>query len=190
MLSATKVAIQVLSALGAAHELGIVHRDIKPENLFVCRVAGRAPWIKVLDFGIARVLPDALIGAPAPLSVPTVTGTMVGTPRYMSPEALEGQRVDLRADLYSLGVVLYVMLAGTGPFDRAQLGQSLDAPPPPSHWLADDTSAEPEAARAELDRIVLRSIRERPEHRYPSATEFAEDLKRLRSALKQTAGAA
>lgn len=195
VLSATKYAIQALSALGAAHALGIVHRDIKPENLFLCRAIGRAPWIKVLDFGIARVLPDAATGAPAPLNVPTVTGAMVGTPRYMSPEALEGHRVDLRADLYALGVVLYVMLAGTGPFDRVQSGESLDAPPPPSHWSADDTpdelwgmpaGPEFESARAELDRIVLRSIRERPEHRYQSAAEFAEDLKRFRSGLKQS----
>lgn len=178
VLTATKYAIQVLSALAAAHDLGIVHRDIKPENLFVCRLTGRASWIKVLDFGIARVLPDASTGAPAPLAMPTATGTMVGTPRYMSPEALEGRPVDLRADLYSVGVVLYVMLAGTGPFDRVHPGQSLDAPPPPSRFT-------PEGLPDDLDRIVLRAMRERPEDRYQTATEFASELKDLRATLKR-----
>lgn len=180
ILAATKYAIQVLSALGAAHGLGVVHRDIKPENLFVCQVPGRMPRIKVLDFGIARVLPDAATGAPAPLPVPTVTGAMVGTPRFMSPEALMGHRVDLRADIYSLGIVLYVMLAGTGPFDRVQANQSLDAPPPPSRWL--------EAGLApELDRIVLKAIREKPADRYQCAADFGEDLKRFRTSYKQAA---
>ena len=180
ILTATKYAVQALSALAAVHELGVVHRDIKPENLFVCRVSGRVPRIKVLDFGIARVLPDASTGAPAPLAVPTVTGAMVGTPRFMSPEALNGRRVDLRADIYSLGIVLYVMLAGTGPFDLAEPGQHLDAPPPPSRWL-------PSGFPSELDRIVIKAIREQPADRYQSAADFAEDLKRLRSDLKQTA---
>lgn len=182
VLTATKYAVQVLSALAAVHRVGVVHRDVKPENLFICRVPGLAPRIKLLDFGLARVLPDASTGAPVPLSVPTVTGAMVGTPRYMSPEALNGQRVDLRGDIYSLGIVLYVMLAAIGPFDLVRPGQHWDAPPPPSQWL-------PRGLPPELDRIVIKAIRQRPEDRYQSAAEFAEELKRLRSNLKQAAAA-
>lgn len=182
VLTATKYAVQVLSALAAVHEFGVVHRDVKPQNLFICRVPGLAPRMKLLDFGLARVLPDASTGAPAPLSEPTVTGAMVGSPRFMSPEALNGRRVDLRADIYSLGIVLYVMLAAIGPFDLVEPGQHWDAPPPPSRWL-------PSGLPPELDRIIIKAIRERPEDRYQSAAEFAEELKRLRSNLKQAAAA-
>jgi eukaryotic-like serine/threonine-protein kinase len=155
---------QALSALGAAHRAGIVHRDVKPENLFVHEVPGHPRVLKVLDFGVARVLPGASSGAPAPLSLPTQTGAIVGSPRFMSPEAARGERVDHRADLYAVGAVLYVALAGRGPFDAGS-----DVPAPPSRYV--------EGVAPELDAIVLRAMSELPELRPQSAEELAALLR-------------
>ncbi|HEX9618808.1 MAG TPA: serine/threonine-protein kinase [Polyangiaceae bacterium] len=158
--------VELLSALGAAHALGIVHRDIKPENLFLHQAAGRKA-LKVLDFGLARVLPRAQPDAPAPLVVPTDTGVVVGSPRFLSPEAARGEHVDHRADLYAAGLVLYLMLTGRGPFDAAvssraapaPLGRSLRAPVPP-----------------ELEAVVFRALEPDPDARYQTAPEFARAL--------------
>ncbi len=110
---------ETLAALGAAHAIGIVHRDIKPENLFIHDDPYGPTRIKVLDFGLARIIPGISALAPPPLEVPTSTGVIFGTPHYVSPEAALGQHVDQRADLYSVGLVLYKMLARRGPFDDA-----------------------------------------------------------------------
>src|SRR5262249_33271718 len=85
-LEAIELSLQLLSALSAAHAIGLVHRDIKPDNLFLCVDGAGERKLKVLDFGIARVLPDAPAGAPDPLAIPTNTGFIVGTPRFVSPE--------------------------------------------------------------------------------------------------------
>ena len=127
----------ILSALGAAHAIGIVHRDVKPDNVMLV-VHPEGLVLKVLDFGMARVLPSAGERAPLPLSFPTDTGVVVGTPRFASPEAVRGKAIDARGDLYSVGLVLYAMLAGRGPFDHLDGIQSLlsaqtdQVPPPPS----------------------------------------------------------
>src|SRR5262245_23480811 len=104
---AGQITLAVLSALGALHDQAIVHRDLKPSNIFLSRHG-----VKLLDFGIARPLPSAS-GMPGAL---TQSGLIVGTPRYMAPEQLEGQTVDLRSDLFALGMVLYEMVAGRPPF--------------------------------------------------------------------------
>jgi eukaryotic-like serine/threonine-protein kinase len=104
---AGQITLAVLSALGALHDQGIVHRDLKPSNIFLSRHG-----VKLLDFGIARALPGAS-GVPGAL---TQSGLIVGTPRYMAPEQLEGHAVDLRSDLFALGMVLYEMVAGRPPF--------------------------------------------------------------------------
>ena len=157
-------ALQALSGLAAAHALGVVHRDVKPENLFLHEVPGFARKLKILDFGLARILPGASRLAPDPITVPTKTGAILGSPRFMSPEAARGERVDHRADLFSLGVVLYVMLTGRGPHDRPALRV-----PPPSMFAS-------EAIGAQLDAVVLRAIAERAEDRYQSAAAFTEAL--------------
>jgi serine/threonine protein kinase len=164
---AVDLASQALSALGAAHALGIVHRDIKPENLFLHH-AQRRPVLKVLDFGLARVLPEVSRRSPAPLILPTRTGNIVGTPQFMSPEGARGQRVDHRADLYSLGLVLYVMLAGRGPFDGGA-----SEPEAPSQYAEHTVGPE-------LDAVVLHSIREHPDQRHQSAEEFLRSLQPFR----------
>ncbi|MEO6600840.1 MAG: serine/threonine-protein kinase [Polyangiaceae bacterium] len=164
---AVDLAQQALSGLAAAHALGVVHRDVTPENLFLQEVPGFPRTLKLLDFGLARVLPSAPRHAPDPLAVPTKTGALLGSPRFMSPEAERGERVDHRSDLYSLGVVLYVMLTGHGPHD-------VPAPQvlPPSKFGADGVTGA-------LDAIVLRSIQDSTASRYQAADEFLLDLKRL-----------
>ena len=121
------IVIQVASALGAAHEVGVVHRDIKPENIMV-RPDG---LVKVLDFGIAKLTQRMPAGGnadmgPLPL-VNTEPGMLMGTPKYMSPEQMRGLEVDERTDIFSLGVVLYEMLAGTAPFEAATIGDIIVA---------------------------------------------------------------
>lgn len=106
---------QVAGAVGEAHQLGIVHRDLKPENIQIDHVASDPDFAKVLDFGIAKILGGD--GRNAEGKALTLAGSIFGTPHYMSPEQVHGQKVDHRTDLYSLGIILFEMLAGKPPFD-------------------------------------------------------------------------
>jgi serine/threonine-protein kinase len=186
---ALRLSIQLLSALAAAHAIGIVHRDVKPDNLFLAYEPDGSRQLKVLDFGIARVLPDAPGHAPDPLSVPTATGVVVGTPRFVSPEGALGQRVDGRADLYSAALVLYGMVAGRGPFDHVEGDQPLlhahvrENPLPPSQFAE-------VAAPALLDAVILKGLAKDPNRRYQSALEFKSELERLSNALFAPIGVA
>lgn len=167
--------IQLLSALQAAHDLGVVHRDLKPENLFLHEMPERPRILKVLDFGFARVLPDASYRAPAPPAQPTVTGAIVGTPRFASPEALRGAKVDHRADLFAAGAVLYFMLTKRGPYDRMTTiddAAALNIAPPSSVSGPD--------VLPELDAVVLKAMQWLPGQRYQSAAEFSSILTSLR----------
>jgi serine/threonine-protein kinase len=154
---------QVLTAVVAAHAIGVVHRDLKPENIFLHEARGYGRVTKVLDFGIARILPDAPAIAPEPAALRTITGAMLGSPRYMSPEAWNGQRLDARADVYAIGVMLYVMLTGHGPFDTDQA-----LPTAPSQLNSE--------LPPELDAIVLQAIREDVAVRIQSAQEFLDAI--------------
>jgi eukaryotic-like serine/threonine-protein kinase len=172
---ATRFAGELLSALSAVHALGIVHRDIKPSNLFICDLPGGRRTLKVIDFGVARVLPGAPPSAPPPLSVPTATGAVVGTPRYLSPEGAAGEHVDHRADLYAAALVLYTMIAGRGPFDHVKASELLSAkemadPQPPSHFAGDSVPPE-------LDSLLLKALRRSPEERFQSADDFNKVLR-------------
>jgi len=160
------IARQTLSALQAAHDIGVVHRDIKPENVFLHAPPGLAPYVKVLDFGLARVLPEAT-GAPAPMAVPTDTGVVVGTLRYMSPEGARGERVGPAADIFSVGLLLYVMLTGNAP-----LAPELTHVDPPSRFV--DLTAFPG-----LEALVLRATAMAQEARPASAAQFRHELKRV-----------
>ena len=171
--------LQACSALGAAHSIGIVHRDIKPENLFLHEEPDGGVTLKVLDFGVARIIPGVSPDAPTPLPQPTKTGVIVGTLRYASPEGVAGYRVDYRADIYSLGLVLYRLLAGHGPFkdeltDTGQITACLTEEPKPPSFFA--TIRIPD----ELDAIVLKALRKLPDERYSSAKEFSEALSQAR----------
>ncbi|HUG53218.1 MAG TPA: protein kinase, partial [Vicinamibacteria bacterium] len=166
-----RIARQVASALGAAHALGIVHRDIKPDNVIL---AGRGDeeTAKVLDFGIAKIKEGALGDSGA---VATRTGMVVGTPQYISPEQAMGRRgseLDGRADLYSLGVVLYEMVTGRLPFESdTAMGLILHhlqtAPPAPEVLRPDLGIPEP------LSAVLLRALEKDPERRFASALQMA-----------------
>jgi serine/threonine protein kinase len=115
---AISFAIELLKGLAVAHKAGLVHRDVKPSNLFVATTeTGRV--LKILDFGIAKVLAQRTDDAPAPSPFPTAEGVMVGTPRFCSPEQALAKPVDHRSDLYSASLVLYSMLTGRGPFEAS-----------------------------------------------------------------------
>ncbi len=173
--AAVEYTLQLLAALLAAHDLGVVHRDIKPENLFLHQAPERPRILKVLDFGFARVMPQASARAPLPPTQPTATGAVVGTPRFASPEALQGERVDIRSDLFSAGAVLYFMLTGRGPYDRMMtIGD------PETFNLAPPSAIVGSGVTPELDDCVLRATRWRVDERYQTAAGFATDLTNLR----------
>jgi eukaryotic-like serine/threonine-protein kinase len=157
---------QTLRALTAAHAKGVVHRDIKPENLFLHQVPNVGIQVKLLDFGMARVASaDSESARFRPLHE-TEIGTCVGSPRYVSPEALRGKAADFRSDIYSLGVVMYVAMLGEySQFDFATVPTFV----PPSELGA-------EGSDAILDAIVLRAVRMNPEERFQSSQEFLDEL--------------
>ena len=157
---ALTIAASVAEGLACAHREGIVHRDVKPGNIMVLP-DGR---VKIMDFGIAR---------PHEPAVRTQTGLLLGSPQYMSPEQIVGRAFDHRADLFSLGLVLYEMLTGVKPFagdDLSDLTFKVAnlAAAPPSHLVRDLPPV--------LDFIVARALRKKPEERYASAEDFARDL--------------
>ena len=169
MTEAVAYGRELLSALAAAHELGIVHRDIKPENLFLHRQTGERSVLKVLDFGLARVIPRSPVFV-QPLALPTGTGTIVGSPRFMSPEAARGQRVDHRADIYSAALVVYLMLTGRGPFDHAEPNDTFSIVPDPPSFHA------PTPLPPMLDDAVLTALSSNPDGRFQNANAFSSAL--------------
>ena len=184
VLEALKYACELLHALEVAHTAGIVHRDIKPGNLFLCDAPDGTRTLKVVDFGLTRIMPDAPPGAPQPLAVPTDTGIVVGTPRYMSPEGARAQPVDHRADLYGASLVLYLMLAGRGPFDHIRSERMVlsahasEKPQPPSHFAK-------QPIPPELDRVVLYTLRKDPADRFQTAAAFREQLEQIKGQLER-----
>src|SRR5205814_3861937 len=170
------IALQIVSALDAAHRAGIVHRDIKPENIML-RTDG---YVKVLDFGLARPTEQHEVSTEAATLVNTEIGMIVGTASYMSPEQARGQRVDARSDIFSLGMVIYEMLAGRSPFIGATnsdiVASILKEDPPRLTDLSPDT---PSA----FERIVNRALTKDKDKRYQSVAELLSDLKQLEQNL-------
>jgi serine/threonine-protein kinase len=164
-----RIAVQVCAALGAAHQLGVVHRDVKPDNLFVTHKAGQADFVKVLDFGVAKVLT-------AEGTSGTLDGTIIGTPTYMSPEQAAGLPVDHRADIYAVGTVLYEMLSGRPPFQAPNFGQLvvkvITEPPPPLPSHAPSGEVVPRA----LAQLTLRCLAKEPEDRPQQLSEVITAL--------------
>jgi serine/threonine-protein kinase len=160
---------QIASALEAAHEAGIVHRDLKPENIFLKREPDNHDFVKVLDFGIAKVK-----NLSAKL---TRTGMVFGTPHYMSPEQAAGQPVDHRSDIYSLGVIMYQVFTGQLPFDGDSFMDVMtkhmyEPVPPPNRPGLELPPA--------LEAIVLRALQKKPEQRQQTMRELRDELQNVR----------
>ncbi len=180
LTEALEVAAQIAAALVAAHRAGIVHRDIKPENVMLRRDG----YVKVLDFGLARITEaradDANLSAATVSNLTTEPGTVMGTVAYMSPEQLRALDTDGRTDLWSLGVVLYEMIAGRRPFagatTSAMIAAILEQEPPP---VADEAVSVPD----ELNRIISRALQKNRAQRDQTAEEMLADLKRLQQEL-------
>jgi serine/threonine protein kinase len=151
----------VVSAVGAAHARGIVHRDLKPENIFLLRSEMDPPDVKVLDFGIAKLMGPSLEATPSTL---TVSGHVLGTPRYMAPEQAFGDDVvDHRADIWALGLILYQCLTGILPTNARSVGQIFKILLTRKIWpLRDMNPNVPADLAAMVDRMLARSVRNRP----------------------------
>ncbi len=160
-----RLMLELLDALHFAHEAGIVHRDIKPGNVMV----DANGHVKLTDFGVARITDPEGNQAEA-----TRAGAMVGTPSYMSPEQVQGQKVDRRTDIFSAGIIFYQFLTGQKPFEGSQFALQqkivMEDPVWPSSLVQVPT---------EFDRVVARALAKDVEQRYQSARAFADSLKRI-----------
>jgi len=172
---AVEITLQVCAALGAAHAAGVVHRDLKPANVIVERFTSRTTGlrVRVVDFGLAKVVHgDA---APPPSTSLTQRDMIFGTPTYMAPEQIRGDEIDLRADLYAAGVILYEMVVGAVPFSGRTVLATMEA------HLREEVP-HPRSTRSghsvppSLAAVILRALAKDPQARYPSARAFAEAL--------------
>jgi serine/threonine-protein kinase len=168
---ALHIAEQIASALGRAHQMGVVHRDLKPENVLLVPTRADDDEVKILDFGIAKIM-DA----------PSLTGSqqIFGTPGYIAPEYIQSTAIDGRADLYSLGVILYEMVTGALPFDYEYPGDLLvkhvtERPVPPTER---HTAVEPA-----MEKLILQCLEKDPSDRFRDAYHFLEELEATRERL-------
>jgi tRNA A-37 threonylcarbamoyl transferase component Bud32 len=178
---ALDVLLQLCDALQCAHERGVVHRDLKPENVFLVSRRGKSHFVKLLDFGIAK-LRDAA-GGPGRTSA----GLIVGTPEYMAPEQCDDREIDARTDVYSLGVIAFELATGRLPFEGRTVTQLLlshlqKAPPAPSSFAKDVDPA--------FEALILRALQKDPAARFPDMAAFAEALRGVHARAAASGAAA
>ena len=183
--NAVEISIQIASALVAAHRVGVVHRDIKPENIMIRREDG---LVKVLDFGLAKMSRTSSIERAkstethVPAHLKTGPGVVIGTVAYMSPEQARGESVDAQTDIWSLGVVLYEMIAGTSPFIAATSNEIISAilakiPSPPLSRYSHDLPAN-------LEETVAKALTKNKAGRYHTSQDLLNDLRHLKQSLQ------
>jgi len=180
-----RMVLQICRALNAAHEKGVIHRDMKPDNCFRIKRGGNSDFIKLLDFGIAKVMTEATtFRGKKPVAQATAAGTLLGTPEYMAPELARDGIPDARVDIYSLGVMIYELLTGTVPFRgetfMSTIALQLTQEPIPPRQRAPSADIPPA-----IEAVVMKALAKDPEHRYQSIREMTEALvaadQRLRS---------
>jgi len=165
---ALHIGAQIASALAAAHAAGVIHRDLKPDNVMLTLRLGDPDYVKLLDFGLAKMF------AGGPSSVKTAVGVLLGTPQYMSPEACESRvTIDHRTDIYALGILLFQMTTGALPFDGDSMGEVLvkqvtQLPPPPRGYNPNIPPS--------VEQILLRCLMKQPDARFPTMTALREAL--------------
>jgi serine/threonine-protein kinase len=166
---ATSIMLQASDAVAAAHHAGIIHRDLKPSNILITQSADQPAVVKVLDFGIAKFFAANDVDEAALAQ----SNSVIGTPRYMSPEQHNGAELTPATDVYSLGVILYEMLTGMVPFSGSTHGEiaqkHVNNPP---HSPREVVAAIPE----EVERIVLHALEKQPSDRPPNAARFRREL--------------
>ncbi len=168
---AVSIMLQVCAAVAAAHEAGVIHRDLKPANIFIVQRRHAPPIVKVLDFGIAKLAAES-VDESDPQTL-TQMGVMIGTPRYMSPEQCDGKSLTPASDVYSLGIILYEMLAGMTPFTGSTplaiaLKHSSEIPRRPREIVP--------AIPQPLEEVIMHALEKRPEDRPADAGEFRREL--------------
>jgi len=166
---ARDIALQICAGLGVAHAQGFIHRDLKPDNVYLIRDENGREHVKILDFGIAKIISDEAHDA-------TQTGVLLGTPEYMSPEQAEDKVLDARSDIYALGVILYRMVVGRVPFQSKAfmtvLAKHIQEKPMPPREAAPESEI-----TAAQEAVILRCLAKTPEERYQSAEELAAALR-------------
>ncbi|HKA88249.1 MAG TPA: protein kinase [Haliangiales bacterium] len=177
-----RIARQVTSALAEAHAEGIVHRDLKPANILITHRRRAQDFVKVLDFGIAKIVREGNPQDPDAESRLTKQGTIFGTPHYIAPEQAQGGDIDHRADIYSLGVVMYRLVTGRLPFDGGGISVLLahmQQKPPAPRDLAPDLDAGVEA-------VIMKAMEKDPANRYQTAEEMSEAIEAAAVAMGGT----
>ncbi len=175
LAAALDVLLQLCDALQCAHERGVVHRDLKPDNVFLVNRGGRPHFVKLVDFGIAKLRGGSITGGGR-----TSAGLIVGTPEYMAPEQCDDGAIDARTDVYALGVMAYELLAERLPFQGKTVTQLLLAhlqqQPPPLSQVVKDIDPE-------LERTIMKALAKAPADRHADMARFAEALRPVRARL-------
>src|SRR2546428_823722 len=162
LTEAVRIGLEVLGLLDALHRCGVVHRDLKPSNIFLTQHG-----VKLLDFGLARPVVEEFVETNQSLTLP---GTIVGTPKYMAPEQLQGGVIDGRTDLFATGAILYEMIAGYAPFEASSVPAAAE-----KILHSDPPVLGGSAGIATADRVIHRALAKVPAQRYASASEMADD---------------